>query len=418
MISYEMVHDTRVIPLDGRPHIGSKIRQYLGDSRGHWEGNTLVVETTNLTDQTSIGANGNGLRHSADMKIVERFTRTEADVLKYKVTVDDPKTYTRPFTISIPLISPPGFQLLPYECHEGNYMLAAVLGGERAEDKALEEDAKKGIIRPRKGVQQGLDAGARPLPGTQAAKAGPRDDDDRVSRRSVFSRRPMVLTKAELITSLQNEVRILLHLASKIDRCDARLPSVAEAAQHDRVAEVPERDGARPRAGRQGRSVRPGGMDEAEKAAEARDFNQTLAAIAAHSDAYATLLGDMSDADFRAEVDHVRQEDLARVFHRQSRALRMRGVPHPAVPVPQGLRPRGAEHGEPVGRRRRSCAGLTRCHHRCRSHTPRSNDHATDRPAMPGRRGSVAEGRAGPVRRSVRSAPTSSARLLDLPTAC
>ena len=65
VISYEMVHDTRVIPLDGRPHIGSKIRQYLGDARGHWEGNTLVVETTNLTDQTSIGANGNGLRHSA-----------------------------------------------------------------------------------------------------------------------------------------------------------------------------------------------------------------------------------------------------------------------------------------------------------------------------------------------------------------
>nr|AEH26500.1 hypothetical protein [uncultured Acidobacteria bacterium A3] len=173
VISYEMVHDTRVIPLDGRPHIGSKIRQYLGDSRGHWEGNTLVVETTNLTDQTSIGANGNGLRHSADMKIVERFTRTEADVLKYDVTVDDPKTYTRPFTISIPLISPAGFQLLPYECHEGNYMLAAVLGGERAEDRALEEDAKKGIIRPRKGVQQGLDAGARPIPATEGGEGAP-----------------------------------------------------------------------------------------------------------------------------------------------------------------------------------------------------------------------------------------------------
>ena len=173
VISYEMVHDTRIIPLDGRPHLGSKIRQYLGDARGHWEGNTLVVETTNLTDQTSIGANGNGLRHSADMKIVERFTRTEADVLKYEVTVDDPKTYTRPFTITIPLLSPPGFQLLPYECHEGNYMLAAVLGGERAEDKALEEDAKKGIIRPRKGVQQGLDAGARPQPNTQGGEGGP-----------------------------------------------------------------------------------------------------------------------------------------------------------------------------------------------------------------------------------------------------
>ncbi len=84
VISYEMVHDTRVIPLDGRPHVGPKIRQYLGDSRGRWEGNTLVVETTNFTDQTSIGANGNGLRHSADMKLIERFTRVEADVLQVR----------------------------------------------------------------------------------------------------------------------------------------------------------------------------------------------------------------------------------------------------------------------------------------------------------------------------------------------
>jgi hypothetical protein len=172
-ISYEMVHDTRVIPLDARPHVSQKIRQYLGDSRGHWEGNTLVVETTNFTDETSIGPNGNGLRHSADMKLIERFTRTEQDVLQYEVTIDDPKTYTRPWKLSIPLISPAGFQLLPYECHEGNYMLAAVLGGERAEDKALEEDAKKGIVRVRKGVQQGLDAGARPIPTTQGGEGGP-----------------------------------------------------------------------------------------------------------------------------------------------------------------------------------------------------------------------------------------------------
>jgi hypothetical protein len=173
VISYEMVHDTRVIPIDGRPHVNQRIRQYLGDSRGHWEGNTLVVETTNLTDQTSIGPNGNGLRHSADMKIVERFTRLDADVLQYEITVDDPKTYTRPFKMSIPLISPPGFALLPYECHEGNYMLQNVLSGERTEDRALEEDFKKGIVRPRKGVQQGLDAGARPLPGTQGSEGGP-----------------------------------------------------------------------------------------------------------------------------------------------------------------------------------------------------------------------------------------------------
>src|SRR6185503_3960176 len=169
VISYEMVHDTRIIPLDGRPHIGSKIRQYLGDARGHWEGNTLVVETTNLTDQTSIGANGNGLRHSADMKMVERFTRKAPDELLYEIHIEDPKTYTRPFTIRIPLISPPGFQLLPYDCHEGNYMLAAVLGGERAEDKAIAEDAKKGIFRERKGVQFNVNAAA----GTAAGEGGP-----------------------------------------------------------------------------------------------------------------------------------------------------------------------------------------------------------------------------------------------------
>jgi hypothetical protein len=175
IISYEMIHDTRVIPLDGRPHVGPKIRQYLGDSRGRWEGNTLVVETKNLSDRTSIGPNGNGLRHSADLTLIERLTRVEPDVLHYEVTIDDPKTYTRPWTISIPLISPSGFQLLPYECHEGNYMLANVLSGERAEDRALEEDARKGIIRPRKGVQQGLDAGARPVPrtATESGESGP-----------------------------------------------------------------------------------------------------------------------------------------------------------------------------------------------------------------------------------------------------
>jgi hypothetical protein len=133
VISYEMVHDTRVIPLDGRPHIGSRIRQYLGDSRGHWEGNTLVIETTNLTDRTSIGLNGNGLRHSAEMKLTERITRLEVDLLQYEVTIDDPITYTRPWKVSLPLSSPPGFQLLPYECHEGNYMLPSVLSAERTE---------------------------------------------------------------------------------------------------------------------------------------------------------------------------------------------------------------------------------------------------------------------------------------------
>jgi hypothetical protein len=114
-------------------------------------------------DRTSIGLNGNGLRHSSDMKLVERFTRVEPDVMRYEVTIEDPKTYTRRWKISLPLTAPPGFQLLPYECHEGNYMLPAVLSAERTEDKAIDEDAKKGIIRPRKGIQQGLNAAGIPI---------------------------------------------------------------------------------------------------------------------------------------------------------------------------------------------------------------------------------------------------------------
>ncbi len=101
-ISYEMIHDTRVFYTDGRPHINQAIRQYLGDSRARWDGDMLVVETTNLTDKTSIGLNGNGLRHSDRMKITERFKRVAPDVIQYQVTVDDPVTYEKPFTISMP----------------------------------------------------------------------------------------------------------------------------------------------------------------------------------------------------------------------------------------------------------------------------------------------------------------------------
>jgi hypothetical protein len=170
VITYEMVHDTRVIYTDGRPHLGQNLRQLLGDSRGHFEGNTLVVETTNLTDKTSIGLNGNGLRHSADMVITERFTRVDADELRYDITVNDPKTYTKPFTISLPLGSPPGFRLLPYECLEGDYAVANALSAERAEDRALADDLKKGIVRPRRAVTQDNVNAPRPAPGTPGSE--------------------------------------------------------------------------------------------------------------------------------------------------------------------------------------------------------------------------------------------------------
>jgi hypothetical protein len=162
--SYEMIHDTRVIYTDGRPHVGDGIRQYLGDSRARWEGDELVVVTRNLTDKTSIGGNGNGLRHSDKMTITERFKRVAADVLQYQFTVDDPVTYVRPFTMSMPLTPLDGGVLLPYECHEGNRGLPNALSAERAEDKAIEEDRKNGIVRARRAIQV-------PVPNRPAAPA-------------------------------------------------------------------------------------------------------------------------------------------------------------------------------------------------------------------------------------------------------
>jgi hypothetical protein len=161
---YEMIHDTRIIYTDGRPHIGQPIRQYLGDSRGRWEGDELVVVTTNLTDKTSIGGNGNGLRHSDKMVITERFKRVSPEILQYQFTVDDPVTYVRPFTMSMPLTPLDGGVLLPYECHEGNHGLPNALSAERAEDRAIEQDRKNGIQRSRRAIQV-------PVPNRPAAPA-------------------------------------------------------------------------------------------------------------------------------------------------------------------------------------------------------------------------------------------------------
>jgi hypothetical protein len=161
--SYEMLPDTRLLYTDGRPHINQRIRQYLGDSRARWEGEELVVETTNLTNLTAVGVNGNGVRHSEKMKITERFRRVAEDVLQYQATFDDPDTYARPFTVSFPLTPLSGGVILPYECHSGNTALEMALSAERAEDKAMAEAEAKGIKRQRRGVQEGADAAAPPL---------------------------------------------------------------------------------------------------------------------------------------------------------------------------------------------------------------------------------------------------------------
>jgi hypothetical protein len=131
-IRHEMIHEARIIPLGGAARLGPAIRQYVGHSRGRWEGDTLVVETTNFTDQMSIGFNGNGLRHSEHMTLVERFTRVDAKTMQWEVTIDDPKTYTKPFKMALPIRQDSGYQVFEFACHEGNYGMRNILSGARS----------------------------------------------------------------------------------------------------------------------------------------------------------------------------------------------------------------------------------------------------------------------------------------------
>jgi hypothetical protein len=150
-ISYEMVHDTRVIKLDGSAHLENGIRQYMGNARGHWEGDTLVVETANFTDQTSIGPNGNGTRHSAEMKLTERFTRVDPEMIEYVATVEDPIAYTAPFTVRLMITQQPGYQTYEYSCHEGNGAVGHSLSGERAFEREVAAAKAKGLPVPERG---------------------------------------------------------------------------------------------------------------------------------------------------------------------------------------------------------------------------------------------------------------------------
>jgi hypothetical protein len=135
-ILVEMIHDVRVIPLDGRPHVSANVREWMGDSRGHWEGNTLVVDTTNFSDKTRF--------RGADekMHLVERFTRVDPDTIMYEFTVDDPTAFTKSWTAQIPMrrTASPVYE---YACHEGNYAMAGMLAGARADEKAAADAAKK-----------------------------------------------------------------------------------------------------------------------------------------------------------------------------------------------------------------------------------------------------------------------------------
>ena len=148
VILHEMFRDRRVIPLDGRSH--GHIRQWNGDMRGRWEGDTLVVETTNFVDKAHYRWAAAWRIPTETLHLVERFTRVDADTLDYEFTVDDPAKFTRPWTVEIPLTTNQAARgvtagpLFEYACHEGNYSIVNVLSGARAQEKAAEEATKTG----------------------------------------------------------------------------------------------------------------------------------------------------------------------------------------------------------------------------------------------------------------------------------
>jgi len=136
----EMIHESRIVPLDGRPHPGPSIRSHLGDSRGHWDGDTLVVETTNFIDRTGVGMNGSGA--SPALKVTERFTRTNDTTISYSLTIDDPATWTAPFTIRFDLGRDERYGMFEYACHEGNYALQNIMKGARAQERGAAEKSR------------------------------------------------------------------------------------------------------------------------------------------------------------------------------------------------------------------------------------------------------------------------------------
>jgi hypothetical protein len=127
MIFSEMIHETRIIPMDGRPHVPPSIRKWLGDSIGRWEGDTLVVDTTNFTGKTRFRGSDEKLH------VIERFTRVASDAILYRFTIDDPTAFAKPWTAELPFLSAPG-PIYEYACHEGNYALVDILTGARAEE--------------------------------------------------------------------------------------------------------------------------------------------------------------------------------------------------------------------------------------------------------------------------------------------
>jgi hypothetical protein len=142
-ISHEMIHETRIVPIDGR-RPGDAFHAYMGYSSGRWEGDTLVIEAGGFTNKTALA----GTRHTDKLRVVERLTRTADDTITYEATVTDPDTWTAPWKVSVPLTTQPGYEVYPYECHEGNNALRNMLSAARAEERVIEEYVKKGLPPP------------------------------------------------------------------------------------------------------------------------------------------------------------------------------------------------------------------------------------------------------------------------------
>jgi hypothetical protein len=141
MLFSEMLHEAHIIPVDASPHLPPTIRQWTGDPRGHWEGDTLVIDTTNFNGKAWIAPGLSagrirGVGQSTAAHVVERFTRVGPDTLQYEVTIDDPEVYTRPWRVSIPLTRDDTFVMYEYACHEGNQAVELTLRGGRAHDQA------------------------------------------------------------------------------------------------------------------------------------------------------------------------------------------------------------------------------------------------------------------------------------------
>jgi hypothetical protein len=149
MIMSEMIHEARIIPLDGRPHVNAALGQWLGDSRGRWEGPTLIIDTTNFRDAGWIATHAGsgrlrGVPHTSALHIVERLTRIDAATIIYEATIDDPGIYERPWTFSMPFVKSDDYQIFEYACHEGNEATGLMLRGART----LEREANGSVGRP------------------------------------------------------------------------------------------------------------------------------------------------------------------------------------------------------------------------------------------------------------------------------